>query len=89
MIENDIREALRQIQELHKKFDELLAVKTAPPEKEKRLATVNAAARKLDVCRQTVYRLVESGEIKGIRFGKTLRIDLGSIDRLMNKQKAS
>lgn len=41
--------------------------------------------RTLRVSRETVHRMLNSGELKGFRRGRVIRIDRGSVDRLLGR----
>jgi excisionase family DNA binding protein len=47
--------------------------------------TVKAAARTLSVSRMTIYRLVERGDLHGIRVGRQVRVCRKCLDALQGK----
>ena len=51
--------------------------------------TVSAAAKRLGVSRNTVYRMIEDGELATIRLrhGKTRRVITASLDRLLTPRR--
>ena len=60
------------------------AVCAAPPDTDVRIATsVTGAARMLDASRPTIYRLIESGDLRANRFGGIVRIPLVDIYSLV------
>jgi len=48
------------------------------------LYKVSTAMQKLEVCRATIYRLVERGQLEKVKIGTTTRITAASIDRLIS-----
>ena len=45
--------------------------------------TVAEVARRMRVSKMTVYRLVHSGELPAIRFGRTFRVQRGAVEELI------
>jgi excisionase family DNA binding protein len=46
------------------------------------LYKVSSAMKRLDVCRATIYRLVQRGELEVVKVGSATRITAASINRL-------
>lgn len=51
---------------------------------EQELYKVSTAMQKLEVCRATIYRLIERGELDKVKIGTTTRITAASIERLIS-----
>jgi len=47
------------------------------------LLTVNEACHQLQLSRPTVYGLINSGELRSLRFGRARRIPMQAIDELI------
>lgn len=45
------------------------------------LLTVSEAAKYLGVSRKTIYQLVEWGEIKAVKLGRAIQIQMDSLDQ--------
>ena len=54
---------------------------------EKELLTVDEVAEILCLGKNTVYDLLRSGELEGIRFGKAWRVPKDSIQRMISKKR--
>ncbi|WP_305821334.1 helix-turn-helix domain-containing protein [Massilia brevitalea] len=50
---------------------------------EQALYKVTSAMKKLDVCRATIYRLLNRGQLEAVKIGSTTRITAASIERLI------
>jgi excisionase family DNA binding protein len=50
---------------------------------------VSVLARDLDVSVQQVYLMLRSGEIQGVRFGRSWRIPTSVLEQLIEKAKAN
>ena len=61
------------------------AVSNAGPE---RLHRVETVAKRFDVGRTTIYRLVGSGELRSIRVGGSRRIPESAITEYIERQRA-
>lgn len=46
--------------------------------------TVAEVAERMRVSRMTVYRLVHSGELPAVRFGRSFRVQRGAVDELID-----
>ena len=49
--------------------------------------TVAEVAEQMRVSRMTVYRLVHSGELAAVRFGRSFRVPPDSVDRLIESAR--
>lgn len=47
------------------------------------LLTVKEAAERMRVSKMTVYRLINSGDVGAVRFGRTLRVAAADVERLL------
>lgn len=54
---------------------------------DKELLTVDEVSELLCLGKNTVYELLRSGELEGIRFGRIWRIPKDSINKLINQKK--
>lgn len=54
---------------------------------EKELLMVDEVAEILCLGKNTVYDLLRSGELEGIRFGRVWRVPKDSIQRMINKKR--
>ena len=54
-----------------------------------RLVTIEEAARRLSLSRSHVYRLVERGELRGVRFGRSVRVYEDAIDDFIRDHPAA
>ena len=54
---------------------------------DKELLTVDEVSELLCLGKNTVYELLRSGELEGIRFGRIWRIPKDSIKKLINQKK--
>ncbi|MEJ3657560.1 helix-turn-helix domain-containing protein [Actinomycetes bacterium KLBMP 9759] len=45
--------------------------------------TVGEVADRMRVSKMTVYRLVHSGELPAVRFGRTFRVQRGAVEELI------
>jgi excisionase family DNA binding protein len=57
-----------------------------PPEPE-RLFTVSDVARRLQVSKMTIYRLIQSGQLTAVRTGRLLRITAGSLREYLSAEE--
>lgn len=48
------------------------------------LFKISSAMRHLDVCRATIYRLIQRGELEVVKVGSATRITAASINRLVS-----
>ncbi|MCX6464705.1 MAG: helix-turn-helix domain-containing protein [Pseudonocardiales bacterium] len=46
--------------------------------------TVAEVAERMRVSKMTVYRLVHSGELPAVRFGRSFRVQRGAVDELIS-----
>lgn len=49
--------------------------------------TVAEVARRMRVSKMTVYRLVHSGELPAIRFGRTFRVQRSAVESLIREAR--
>jgi excisionase family DNA binding protein len=54
------------------------------PNQEELVYTVNEASKALKVSRNSIYRLIKSGQLEKLKFGKTARITGASVRRLVS-----
>ncbi|XXF81236.1 helix-turn-helix domain-containing protein [Myxococcaceae bacterium GXIMD 01537] len=52
-----------------------------------RLLTVREAAERLGVCRATVYRMCERGELPHVRISNTVRVVPETLERVLNPKQ--
>ena len=52
------------------------------------LLTINEAARRLSVGRSFFYQLVQSGEIKSVKLGRSRRIPLTALEEFTDRRLA-
>lgn len=52
------------------------------------LYRVSNAMKLLDVCRATIYRMVNRGELEVVKVGRATRITSSSLDRIINAGKS-
>lgn len=50
----------------------------------KRALRIEAAADQLDVSRSTVYRMLETGQLRSVKVGRARLIPVAEIDRLLS-----
>lgn len=53
------------------------------------LYKVTTAMQRLNVCRSTIYRMAQRGDLELVKFGRVTRVTGASIDRLINAQMPS
>jgi excisionase family DNA binding protein len=63
--------------------DALARNATAPDPVGGPFLTVAEVARRMRVSKMTVYRLVHSGELPAIQFGRTFRVQRGAVEQLI------
>lgn len=54
---------------------------------EQQLLSPAQVARLLDVSTTTIYRLVKTGELKVLRIGRNIKIELSAVDRYLDSQR--
>ncbi len=65
------------------------AVLAAPKPGAPALITVAATAETLGVCRQTVWNLINRGELESVKIGRARRIKTASVLALINGESAA
>lgn len=55
---------------------------------EQSLYKIKNAMQKLDVCRATIYRMLERGQLQSVKIGTATRITADSLDRIINGNKS-
>ena len=51
--------------------------------------TVNEVAQRLRVSRQVVYRMIENGQLRGVRTGHQIRVPFAALQSFLNGDSAS
>jgi excisionase family DNA binding protein len=49
------------------------------------LRTVAEVATQLRVSKMSVYRLIHTGDLEAVRFGRSFRVPQGAVDRYLDK----
>lgn len=62
---------------------------TKPPARPRRLGTVAETQAYARISKNTVYRLIASGEIRAYQAGRILRIDLDSVDEWLKPVRSA
>ena len=58
---------------------------TQPPGAGLNLLTVAEVATLLRVSKMSVYRLIHTGDLEAVRFGRSFRVPQGAVDRYLDK----
>lgn len=52
-----------------------------------RVVRVEEAARMLGMSRSQAYAMIKSGELKTVRWGRSVRVKISTIDRLLDERE--
>lgn len=62
---------------------------TPAPEATRKLVTIPDAARMLSISERSAWRLVSTGELSSVKLGRSTRITVESIERLIDRGGAA
>jgi excisionase family DNA binding protein len=62
--------------------------KSPEPAPETRFLSVEKTAKACDVSKHTVYRMIASGQLRAVKFGSMLRVDISSIGKVPTENPA-